>query len=79
VEQDASGKTKKMNCRYCYEKLKKELKTVTRCKKCKIPLHTGCFKEWFIISMAKELSHKIEGKKWKLVRWFISISVFIFI
>jgi hypothetical protein len=48
TEQDSSGKTKRKNCRHCYEKLKKELKTVTQCEKCKIPLHTSCFKEGFI-------------------------------
>jgi hypothetical protein len=63
MEQDASGKTKRRNCRYCYEKLKKELKTVTQCEKCKIPLHTGCFKERFIISMVKGLSNQIVVQK----------------
>ena len=49
VEEDATGKAKRRNCRHCYIKEKKELKTVTQCEKCKVPLHTGCFKEEFII------------------------------
>jgi hypothetical protein len=49
VEEDAAGKSKRRNCRHCYLKEKKELKTVTQCEKCKVPLHTGCFKEGFIV------------------------------
>jgi hypothetical protein len=41
---------------------KKELKTVTMCEKCKVPLHISCFKEGFII-LLKGLSHCIRFKK----------------
>jgi hypothetical protein len=49
VEEDAAGKSKRRNCKHCYLKEKKELKTVTQCEKCKVPLHTACFKEGFIV------------------------------
>jgi hypothetical protein len=50
-EDDGKGKgwAKRRNCRFCYEKDKKELKTSTKCEKCRVALHVHCFKEFIIL------------------------------
>ncbi len=41
---DTSGTNKQRNCRFCALQKKADLKTVFFCEKCKVPLHTHCFK-----------------------------------
>jgi hypothetical protein len=45
TELDASGKSKRRNCRYCALQKKADMKTVFLCEKCKVPLHIHCFKD----------------------------------
>lgn len=54
-EQDAAGNTLRRNCKACYQEKKQQLKTSFCCEKCKVPLHTGCFKErilYFVVIIA---------------------------
>jgi hypothetical protein len=44
TEEDAAGKFKRRNCRNCSLNKKPDSKTVYLCDKCKVPLHTFCFK-----------------------------------
>jgi hypothetical protein len=46
TEDNAKGKAMRRNCRQCHEEGKKERKSVTKCKKCDVGLHTFCFEEW---------------------------------
>lgn len=45
VDQNASGKPLRRNCKLCYELLKKEKKASFTCKKCSVALHIECFEE----------------------------------
>jgi hypothetical protein len=77
VEEDAAGKSKRRNCKHCYLKEKKELKTVTQCEKCKVPLHTACFKEGFIVYFLNLFYSYKEAKgmcRTRKLGWFISVA-----
>jgi hypothetical protein len=73
TELDASGKNKRRNCRYCALQKKADMKTVFFCEKCKVPLHTHCFKGRIFdipvvhveIIVAFQFQRRKEGKeKW---------------
>lgn len=48
TENDKTGKPSRRNCKQCCLKGRQDAKCLFMCEKCKVPLHTHCFKDYHI-------------------------------